>query len=465
MIKNLIRLLLVLVCINVSSARANQIPSEQQLIDQKQKLSKAKQPELEATFEVHNPTKQYSRLKCFALVLGTNKMLDQMAKIIQYDLEFSDQVEIVLNKYSAELAPNVLTKLYDQGYSLCLYLKEEKNPANQLVINVLLKDPASGITFFEKKFAYQEKNIVLQAHKISDELCPAMTGEKGPSLSTLAYCKQLSKNQKVICLADYTCNYERTIIPGKTINIIPCFDINLPRIFYSQFTKTNCRLMQYNLATQKHHVVCSYDSLNMQPSFSPDGSKSVLCLSCRGNSELYLYDQSLCNKLGKRIFKQLTHNKGNNVSPCYLPSGDVAFCSDFESKFPQLYILDAKTQKTRRLTNGKGYCADPSYCSKTNKIVYTRYIKGTFQLCILDLNEKTLREKQLTTCQGDKIEPCWSDCGRYVSFTYAVGNTITKKIATQIAVFNTLSGKKRILTKGKEAKSFPAWTSKSLYTL
>lgn len=421
--------------------------------------------EEEFAFEVHQPVRQYSKVKCLTLVLGPeNKVLENAAKIIQFDLEFSDQVEIEINRHAGELDPVVLAKLYNKGMALCLYLRMQ----DKHTIKVELKDPASNAALFEKAFPLTENNIVYQSHCVSDALMPVLTGEKGPALSTLAYCKQISSRQKVVCIADYACKMEKVIEQARTINVAPCWHSQVPVLFYSQFTRTNSRLMSYDLRFKRHSIICSYDGLNMQPSFSPDGTQAILCLSGKGNSELYLYDQAVCKKEKKRIFQQVTNNKGNNASPCYLPDGSVVFCSDFQTGSPQIYHLKAAiggSKKTTRLTNGHGYCAAPSYCAHTNSIVYTRYVHGFFQLFTLDLNNPQPRERQLTFTTGDKLDPSWSECGKYVAFAYTCPDTKTKKPTNQIAVANVTSGNIRILTSSKERKSFPCWTQRTAYNI
>ncbi len=115
------------------------------------------------------------------------------------------------------------------------------------------------------------------------------------------------------------------------------------------------------------------------------------------------------------------------------------------------------------LTSGKDYCAAPSYCAKTNSIIFTKPINGTFQLFTLKLNDfYNTKEKQLTFGPGDKHEPSFSNCGRFIAFSYEC--TDKKGIKSQqIAVFNTISGKIKILTTGKERKTFPKWNKKTLY--
>jgi tol-pal system beta propeller repeat protein TolB len=405
------------------------------------------------SFAVESPVQQYGKIKCHLLLLGKNDQLTKIGKIVKFDLEFTDQLDIDLKSTKSKLSSKIMSKLFDQGSSLCLYL----NNTDKTKIQATLKDTNSDEPLFEKEFECTKGNEIFDAHKISDELFPVLTGEKGPYLTSLAYCKALKPKHKVICVSDYACKRERVVVPTKTINIAPSWHTQAPILFYSQFTKNNNRLMSVNLETQSNQIVCSYDGLNMQPSFSPDGTKAVLCLSGGRNSEIYMYDHALCKKKKKRVFVPLTKNGGNNASPCLLPNGNIIFCSDFENGSPQIYYMERKSKQTYRLTNGRGYCAAPSYCAKLNNIVYNRAVKGVFQIFTLNLDDfNNIQEKQLSFGPGDKFEPSYSECGRFIAFSFDCINN-TKHKVHQITVLNCNSGKIRILTGGKEPKSFPRW--------
>lgn len=416
-------------------------------------------------FEVNSGNRQHSKVKTLMLLVQSdeNKLLADVAQSMHFDLEFSDQLAIDLKRATTVPDQKQLASIAKQGYTLVLTLEQRKPTTHSIDLAINLVDPASSQSFFHKKVTCKDRGIIHQAHVIADELMPVLTGEKGPQLSTLAYCKQLSNRHKIVCVADYACRIEKPVVTASTINVAPAWHTKAAGLCYSQFTRSNSRLMFLDFKTMQHKIVCSYDGLNMQPSFSPDGSKAALCLSSKGNSEIYLYDQNLCKKMGKRVFKQMTENHGSNVSPCLLKNDNLIFCSDFQTGSPQIYFRDGTSRTVKRLTSGAGYCASPAHCATTNKLVYTRYVKGTFQLFTLDMGAAQPRERQLTFNAGDKIEPTWSACGKYVAFTYAHFDTKLKRRSNQIAVLNTSSGVIRVLTSGIEQKSFPTWTERNLY--
>jgi tol-pal system beta propeller repeat protein TolB len=398
-------------------------------------------------------TTQHSKIKCQILIDDDDKSVIRIAKIVKFDLEFTDQLEVNLSKTSQDADSGILSKLFKNGYSLCLELKRVSDE-----IHSLLKDTSSGDVIYEARFEFKQNRDVSLGHRISDKLIPELTGNRSVSTSALSFCKQLSQDHKVICLSDYSCNQVKTVVANHGLNVAPSWHSKASVLFFSRLHKTSGKLMSINMRTGKQNVICSYDGLNMQPSFSSDGSRAVLCMSARsGNSELYMYDQKICRKLKKRVFVPLTSNNSSNSSPTLLPDGNVIFCSDFETGMPQIYHMNIETKFTQRLTSGQGYSAAPSYNDATKSVVYTKQLNGTFQIFSLNLDGNNVVEKQMTFNEGDKFEPSMSECGKYIVFTYVFSNPETKKTESQIASYNCDSGNIRVLTRGSEPKSFPCW--------
>jgi tol-pal system beta propeller repeat protein TolB len=407
-----------------------------------------------------------TKLPCLMLACSDDESVLRLAKDLKFDIEFTDQVSIDLKKAEHELNDLVIKKLFTQGTSLAITLKPTKLAVGKKRgnVHVSVRDTHSNQEMFEGSFPYGTTSTYFDSHAIAGKVLPALTGETSPFSGSLAYCKQYSPIHKVICMADVAGRHEQVIVPNLTLNVAPRWHTQAPVLFYSQFTKSNTRLMSVNIHNCKQRTICSYDGLNMQPAFSEDGKNVVLCMSGkRGNTEIYLFDQTASKKKNRRVYKQLTHNKGNNTSPCLLPNGDVIFCSDFQTGSPQIYLLDTKKHITRRLTSGKGYCAAPSLHTGSRSLVFTRLVEGNFQLFSLKIDDARHHEQQLTFGTGDKIDPAWSPCGRFVAFTYDTKNELTAKRIPQIGILNEASKSIRIVTSSRQPKSFPTWINKPFY--
>ncbi len=421
----------------------------------------------EVSFDVKSSSKKYSKLKNMILCHGGDKLLRSISKIVAEDLDFTDQFEVVLkstNKYN--LSKSALSKLFEDGFSLVtIFNKKNKN------IKVEIRDTSSGETLFNKSLRYKKfiNKFVNAGHRLSSDILDTMTGDRGVCLSSLAYCKTLSPGHKVVCISDYAVRDSKVVIDTKTVNLAPRWHSVAPVLFYSQLTRSNNRLMSVDLRNNKKKIVCSYSGLNMQPAFSPDGSKAVLCLSGgMGNSELYFYNRALCSKVGRRVFSKITSNGAHNVSPSILPNGDIIFCSDFQTGLPQIYYFETKSGRIIRLTNGKGYAAAPCYSQKNNSVAYVRPVRGVFQAFMLNIPDNISRcsgitERQLTMCHGSKHEPSWSPCGRYLAFSidrkYREHKRNIKKVS-QIGIMNIYSRRIRVVTRGSKNKTFPVFSPK-----
>jgi TolB protein len=292
-------------------------------------------------------------------------------------------------------------------------------------------------------------------HQISDGLLRALTGNKGFFTTKITYCKDRVKNKTDICISDYDGSNEKVVRSLDTLAIAPRWnaDSHKPLILYSEYTATNVRLVVSDLKGNAQ-VATSFDGLNMLPAFSKNGKQVIMCLSTEGSSQLYKYSYNARKK--KTSYIALTNNDGNNISPTVLDDGDIVFCSDFETKRPQIYRMNKKGKNLTRLTDG-GFCTSPVYSSEKNKIAYVKIVKGRGQ--IMTYNFDTEEHKQITSDALHKEECSWSSCGNYIMFSTDNGKS------KRLAVYNILTNKRTFLGSGTSDKTYPAWSAYPVYSI
>ena len=406
-------------------------------------------------FEGKDLPLEYGKIKCLVLCLGNNGELAKIAKVIVDGLAFTDQFETELNTTKKMFSRRENLRLFRQGYSYCIFLKKLRLKKGKIKFQVIIKDTSSNETEYSGKFEDETKNYILVGNRVCSNLSKDLIGKEGIFLNKLAFCQQLSSWNKIITLSDYSCKYQKTLTSRNKVNSVPCWHSTLPILFYTCVSKISNKLMALDLIRNKQKVICSFRGINSQPSVSQDGKKVALCIGITGNSEIYLYDQMEAKKRKKRVFRQITKNGGNNVSPCFLSNGDIILCSDFELNSPHIYYFDMKKKSLRRITKGN-YNAGPSYCKINNSIVFSKVVDHVFQLFTINLDSisKSISEKQLTFGSGDKHDPNWSECGDYIYFAYRCPNDKGKNYY-QIAVLNIASKNTRVLTFDDKPKSFP----------
>ena len=359
-----------------------------------------------------------------------------MMERLKKDLEYSGQCIITLKYIEKTNKKSEFEKVFPEDISLGLFISN--NDTNYLW---RLYDLISIEMITGKKVEMLGKNINVLAHIIADQVWPKLMGCNSSFQSKIAYSKQIWKTRngkekpyKEIWISDFDGSRERPFINTPTVNIAPRWNriSDCPLLFYSENTISNVQLVMSNMFN-KRQVICCFDGLNMQPTFSPNGKEVVFCLSKDGSSQLY---HSYVNGLSKqKNCVRLTFNDGNNISPCFIDANKIIFVSDFETNKPQLYILDiSKSEDTPIRITDDGYCACPSYCPVNNKLVYSKIIDHNMQLFEYDCASK--KHTQLTSGKGSKEEPTWSACGNYIVFGMNEGlksrisqlNLITKKI-------------------------------------
>lgn len=402
-------------------------------------------------------------IPCHLVYTPQSNLTRGVMQKLAYDLSFSDQLAVDLGSFddlhkmrdfSIELAQSMACVVS------CNFQADAKNKL--LTIAVVVRSDSGEKPLLSRQYTIKMDHLHESIHRIARDILICLTGEAGVVEQSLVYCKQKSPQEKIICTADYCGGNEKVVVSGNGICTVPVWHTRAPELFYSRFTTRNLELCSFNIQSGKNRVVCSYDGMNLLPSFSQDGKDVVLCLSKTGNSELYMQDHEETKKNKKVTFRQLTDNKGSNGSPCLLPTGDVIFCSDFEHEgICQIYLFKQADASTKRLTNGQGYCAAPSYSAVNDDVVYLRSVDGVLQLFSLSLKSSGCHEQQITFDLMNKYEPAYSSCGQYILFSCDVQDK-DRQVVRQIGVLNRASKRIRILTRGKMNKSFPSWTHKPL---
>ena len=338
----------------------------------------------------------------------TSAAMHNIATTIKKDLLFTDQFSPTIHHMAVDAPKTALAdtiKKISLTTPFALYLNTQADNS----ITWRLYDTFQGKKLAGKK--YSQKNTLLRAtaHRIADEIVSCLTGNDGFFSSRIVYCKELKNDAnkiiKHIYIADFDGSNEELLVADATISVAPRWNNNLykPQIFYSEYTDTNVQLMSIDM--QKNKVIASQlDGVTMLANFSPDGEKSVFCAS-KGKGSCQIYYQT------KDALRPLTHNNGNNDSPVFIDNDHVCFCSDAQTKSPQIYIGNIQTGHIRRITKN-GYCTSPSYCPKNNTIAYLKKVHNTMQIFTYDCATKN--HTQITYSNENKYSVSWSPNGTHL---------------------------------------------------
>ncbi len=388
------------------------------------------------------------KIKIGLIILGhQDSELKHLAERLSKDLEWSGQCIIEKKDLAALKHERDLKNLFEPQVSVAIIVSKEQKAYSWRLYDLTYIKMLLG-----KKIEQGNDTIDYLAHTMADQLWPELFGTQSSFRSKIAYSKEIwrkkygkEKAYKQIWIVDFDGSHPRLFIDTPTISFAPRWnnDTSCPLLFYSENTLSNVQLVMSNMFG-KRKIICSFDGLNMQPTFSDDGKKIVFCLSKDGTTQLYL--SYINHATGYRHFDRLTYNSGDNIAPCFVDDTHIAFVSDYKTGKPQIYLLDLKNKTIESVTNG-GYCACPAYSPLKKQLAYSKMMGGGMQLFLYDL--KTGIHTQLTDGPGSKEEASWSPCGNYIIFG------LNKGMESRIAQLHIATKTIKYVTSEKDNCTYP----------
>ncbi len=279
-------------------------------------------------------------------------------------------------------------------------------------------------------------------HRMVDEIILQLTGEKGVHNTKIAYAGLHGENKEIF-IADFDGANVKQITQNQSINLSPTWSPEGKKIAFTSYLKRNPDLYLIDLDGKNLRRFSSYPGLNVSPSWSPDGKEIALMMGMEGKSDIYLIDANGGNP------KRLTTGHGNEASPTWSPDGkQIAFVSD-RSGSPQIYIMARDGSHVRRLTYEGNYNTNPSWSSKGDRIAFCGRAGGHFNIFTTGIDGSGLRR---LTNAGNSESPSWSPDGRYIAFSS------TRTGGPKIYIMNANGFNQRPLTSSKGGESSPAWS-------
>jgi TolB protein len=233
---------------------------------------------------------------------------------------------------------------------------------------------------------------------------PALSPAWAPDGRRMAYTAFVRSGQPVV-IQDLG-GGERDVVPTTEygLNITPEFSRDGRRLAFAHGTEAGTDVYVYEVARQccVTRLTVGRFSDNLSPTWSPDGSRLAFISTRAGTPQLYWMDGDGGNPdvLGRFDFGATGPTNG----PSWSPDGQaIAFHRDVAGN-PQLFVLDVGTRTVRQLT-GSGRNEDPTWAPDGRHLCFVSTRSGSRQLWVLDI--ETGRVRQLTTAGGARL-PAWS---------------------------------------------------------
>ncbi|MFA6065700.1 MAG: hypothetical protein WC707_00795 [Candidatus Babeliaceae bacterium] len=378
-------------------------------------------------------------MNIFVGIIEPQETLVEVAQGVAEHLAYSKQFVVTCLPVEFPKSKQDVTKLFDSGYPLALFISQEKG--SQAIL-WRLYDATRGVMCKGKRYDYNGLLPHHIAQTIAHDVWFEMTGEFSSFSSCISYIKK-NKTKTTstynLCLMDYNGKHNKVLYATQRIIIVPAWnnDIKKLHIVFSEFTPYNVRLLAIDMQGKLRSVLDA-DGTYAGVAYAHKGKDVVYCRS--GEVWHYHYDQDQ----KKGIHELIIQDDETCASPNITVEGDVIYCSQGKVKYYK------KSNKSITIVTPEGYCVAPTYTSCGNKIAYSRRMREHMQLFVHDTGAGTHR--QITFDKGDKTDSSWSPCGNYLAFVYI------EKGLSQIGIIHVKTGARYMVTSPLENCSYPSWS-------
>ena len=260
------------------------------------------------------------------------------------------------------------------------------------------------------RFSTTTDNWRRTAHKASDAIYKALTGEDGYFDSRIVFVDQRGPKTdriKRLAIMDQDGHDPQYLLGGSDLVVSPRFDPNSQTITYMSYETLPPQVYMLDISTGRRELLGSFPGMTFAPRFSPQGDKLLLSMEKGGNIDIYAMD------LKTRSTTRLTTDPGIDVSASFSPDGrNIVFQSD-RGGTPQLYTMRADGSGAKRISFGDGRHNSPVWSPRGDKIAFVRQNRGKFALGVMDPDGKNAR----TLTDGWLVDmPSWSPNGRVILF-------------------------------------------------
>ena len=264
--------------------------------------------------------------------------------------------------------------------------------------------------------SYRAADLRDAVHALANDVVKSFTGQPGVFGSRIALA-MTGHGPHEIAVVDMDGGRTSVVTKMGSDSLLPAFSPTGGEIAFTSYLRNNPDLYIVSAGGGRARRVSKSAGLNTGAAWGLGGRVLALTMSYEGNSEIYKIDPS-----DGRVEARLTNNPAIDSSPCFSPDGaQIAFVSNRQGS-PQIFVMSAQGGGAKRLTFQGKYNQTPRYSPRTDKpqLAFTgRDERGVFDIFILDI--KSGRIDRLTQGHGSNLDPTWSPDGRLLAYVSSRG--------------------------------------------
>jgi TolB protein len=326
-----------------------------------------------------------------------------------------------------------------------------------LQVDVRVMSVERKVSTFAKRYsACSVRSLRLCAHTISDELHKMRFGIDGIARTKFAFVSDRAgermkgtvenRSVKEIYTADYDGENVTRLTNRGSLNVGPSWSPDGRAIVYQAYPTGFADIYiqrLFEVQVQPARPARGTDrAQNMLPAWSPDGNRIAFQSNRDGKYDIYTV------KPDGSDLRRLTNDRSDDTAPAWNPTGtQIAFTSD-RGGSNQIYIMSADGGPATKLTDEPKKADRPTWAA--GYIAYSAEVPGSgVQLRRIDV--ATRKVMNLTDGPGTNESPTVAPNGRHIAFVHNRGGR------DQIAIMDADGTNMRIITTTGNSR-FPAWS-------
>ena len=257
-----------------------------------------------------------------------------------------------------------------------------------------------------------EKGARQVAHQFAADIIAAFGGKSLFGTHIYYVHQASSRSPKEIWVMDPDGKNQRQITHYNSLTIEPSISPDGSKIAFTSFVKVRPAIFVFSVDPVRDLRFYNQDaSVNAQPSFTPDGKQIVYSSSARGCCRIFI-----ANVDGSG-FRPITSSSFIDSEPKVNPKGGSIVFSSGRSGPEQIYMMNMDGADIERLSDGTGEASNPAWNPDGQHIAYawTRgYAAGRFNVFVMDIGSRSY--VQLTHDEGKNENPVWAPDGAHLAF-------------------------------------------------
>ena len=314
--------------------------------------------------------------------------------------------------------------------------------SDMIILDMKVYEAAGSKLLLNKTYTGTEADLRSLGHAFCADLVELLTGKKSVFGSKIVFVSNKTGFKEI-----YECDFDgygvQQLTNSKSISMNPALSPDGKNLAYIDFTSGRPTLYIRSLNGGRTAAV-GKSSVSIDPGWR-NNNEVAATLSFDGNQEIYIVNSD--GTLSRRV----TNSKSIDISPTFSPDGSkMAFVSS-RNGLPQIFIQDLASGQVKRLTFSGRYNTQPSWSPVGDKIVYTTWEKGG-EINIFTINTDGSGLMQLTQKCGENKSPSWSPNGEMIVFT---SNRQGKE---KLYVMSSKGGDERLLLQVDGEQTQPSWS-------